>query len=243
MNVQELLTILNEMAPFELAEDYDNSGLVAGVKNASVNSVLVCLDATLDILKYAVQNNINTVLTHHPLVFKAIKNFDGSEENELTFALKYSLNIIAFHTNADAVFMGKAFCDKAGFKYQKNIDKFGALASYEGQLSELKKCLFNIDKNLKIVGNAGNVKNLLVYTGAGGRDEEIIDNAVRCNADAIITSELKHSIALNALKRNIIIFEIGHYESEIHFVDYMVKNLNLKNIPVIPAKSSSVYSD
>ena len=87
MNVQELLTILNEMAPFELAEDYDNSGLVAGVKNASVNSVLVCLDATLDILKYAVQNNINTVLTHHPLVFKAIKNFDKSKQNTFkTFA-------------------------------------------------------------------------------------------------------------------------------------------------------------
>ncbi len=243
MTVQELINVLNEMAPFELAEDYDNSGLITGIKNESVNSVLVCLDATLDILKYAVQNNINTVLTHHPLVFKAIKNFDGSEENELTFALKNSLNIIAFHTNADAVFMGKAFCDRAGLKYKENIDKFGALATYDGKPSELKKALLNIDKNLKIVGIPGQIKKLLVYTGAGGRDEEIIDNAVRCNADAIITSELKYNIALNAVKKNIIVFELGHYESEIHFVDYLVKNLNLKNIPVIPAKSSSVYSD
>lgn len=243
MIVKELLEKLNETAPFELCEDYDNVGLIVGSAQAKVNAVLVCLDATLDILKYAVQNKINTVLAHHPIIFKAVKNIDGGDKSGISFALKNDLNIIAFHTNADAVFMGKAFCEKLGFKYKKKIDKFGVIASAERDCKEIKNILLKTDKRLKTVGKPRTVKNLLVYTGAGGRDDDIVDKALEFGADAIITSELKYSIALDALKKNIIVFELGHYESEIHFVDYIVKTLNLKDIPVIPAQSTSVYTD
>lgn len=245
MKITELLEKLNAIAPFCEAEEYDNSGLIISSEE-NINGILICLDATLDNLKIAVQNNINTVLSHHPLIFKSLRNLDNIKDEEIVFALKNNMNIISFHTNADAQFMGTALAEKSGFYDIEKVDKYKVTARCDRTtVGEFKKKIKDIDKNTKSVYKDANkeFEKVLIYTGAGGRDESIIDTALDYRVDGIITAELKHSIALTALKRNIAIFEVGHFESEIHFVDFMKKELSNLNIKILPVYSGSVYND
>ena len=89
MNVKEFLNTLNKIAPFEIAENWDNSGLLVGDYNAPVQKIAVVLDTTPQ--------------SHHPLIFKALKNINTNSltGRAIQIAIKNDVNIIAAHTNWD----------------------------------------------------------------------------------------------------------------------------------------------
>ena len=108
MKISELLCAINELAPFSLQEDYDNSGLLVGDPDKEVSKGLITLDITEDVLDEAIQNKCDVVISHHPFIFDGLKKVTGEKPAEklLVKAIKNDLSVISVHTNLDTVYSG-----------------------------------------------------------------------------------------------------------------------------------------
>ena len=71
--VGEIYDLLQKKAPFETAEDWDNSGLVVGCREQRVTTVLVALDITKETVKRAVSCGAQLIVSHHPVIFEPLR--------------------------------------------------------------------------------------------------------------------------------------------------------------------------
>ncbi len=108
MKLRELVQHLEDLAPPAYQESYDNSGLIVGDLEMQINGAVVCLDSTEEVIEEAIKKGVNLVVAHHPIVFKGLKRFNGSNYVEKTIikAIKNDIAIYAIHTNLDNVRRG-----------------------------------------------------------------------------------------------------------------------------------------
>ena len=106
MKIKELINFLENFAPLYLQEEYDNCGLTIGEKNNKITKILTCVDVTLEVIKEAKKNNCNLIISHHPVIFEAIKN---------------NIALYAMHTNLDNILNGvnSVICKKLKIKNTK----------------------------------------------------------------------------------------------------------------------------
>ena len=132
MKLRELTTFLETIAPIAYQEDYDNSGLIVGDLETEVNGAIVSLDCTEKVIDEAIANGLNLIISHHPIVFRGLKKFNGRNyvERVVMKAIKHDIALYAIHTNFDNVLEGvnKKICDKLGVKDPRILKpKEGAL--------------------------------------------------------------------------------------------------------------------
>ncbi|MDR2835314.1 MAG: Nif3-like dinuclear metal center hexameric protein [Bacteroidales bacterium] len=108
MLIKEIIEELNNFAPLELQEDYDNSGLNVGNPENEISGILISLDITPEIINEAIENNCNLIISHHPLIFKGIKKITGKNDVEKSIikAIKNDISIYCGHTNFDNHYLG-----------------------------------------------------------------------------------------------------------------------------------------
>ncbi len=104
----DLMEILEEIAPVELAESWDNPGLQVGSLDHNIQRVVLSLDPTVQAVEYAGSLHAQLLLTHHPLIFKPISSIrDGDYPGGVVYeAIRQGLSIVALHTNLDAAHEG-----------------------------------------------------------------------------------------------------------------------------------------
>ncbi|NME67126.1 Nif3-like dinuclear metal center hexameric protein [Flammeovirga aprica] len=123
MKVKEIIKILEELAPAQYQESYDNAGLITGSGQEEVKNVLVTLDCTEEIVEEAIQKDCNLIVAHHPIVFKGLKRLNGKDYVERTVikAIKNDICIFAIHTNLDNMIHGvnKKIADLIGLENVK----------------------------------------------------------------------------------------------------------------------------
>ncbi|BBO87450.1 GTP cyclohydrolase 1 type 2 [Desulfosarcina ovata subsp. ovata] len=103
--VAHILPILERLAPSRLAESWDNVGLQIGSLNWPVKRIWTALDPLPEVVEKACQNDVDLLVTHHPLFFKAIKRIDADSPagRVAQMALGRKLAIYSAHTNLDSV--------------------------------------------------------------------------------------------------------------------------------------------
>jgi dinuclear metal center YbgI/SA1388 family protein len=120
MQVKDITTILEEMAPLSYQESYDNAGLLTGNPDQQINQILVSLDCTEAVIDEAIAKGCNLIIAHHPIIFGGIKKLNGKNYVERTVikAIKNDIAIYAIHTNLDNVHTGvnKKISDKLGLQ-------------------------------------------------------------------------------------------------------------------------------
>ena len=111
MKLFEISNYLDTRVPLALQEEYDNCGLLIGNKNTLINSILVSLDCTEEVVDEAINNNHNLIVSHHPLLFSGVKKITGSNyvEKIIQKAIKHDIAIYAMHTNLDNIYGGVSF--------------------------------------------------------------------------------------------------------------------------------------
>ena len=80
VKIKEVVSALERFAPLPLQEGFDNAGLQVGLTEAEVSGALLCLDVTERIVDEAVEKGCNLIISHHPLVFRPLKNITGSND-------------------------------------------------------------------------------------------------------------------------------------------------------------------
>lgn len=102
MKTSELLNIINQHVPFSSAENWDNVGLLIGDEDQEITGILTALDCTAEIVDEAIEKNINTIIAHHPLIFKGVTNInEGGYGTIIRRLISHNIQLIALHTNLD----------------------------------------------------------------------------------------------------------------------------------------------
>ena len=106
--VQDTLNIIEKIAPARLAEQWDNVGLMIGDPSAPVNSILLGLDPTLQLLDEAIAAGANLLITHHPFIFHPLRavHLGIPEGIFVERAIQNRINVIGCHTNLDSATEG-----------------------------------------------------------------------------------------------------------------------------------------
>ena len=107
MKLRELIRYFDREIPLSFQEDYDNSGLQVGDPDQEVNSALLALDVTEDVLEEAIKKGCDLIVSHHPLIFKPLKRLTGKTATEriISKAILNGIAIYALHTNLDGLFV------------------------------------------------------------------------------------------------------------------------------------------
>ncbi len=259
MKLRNIISYLEERAPISLQEAYDNSGLILGNPDTEVSKVLVSLDVDIDAIDYAISQNCQLVLSHHPTIFKAVKSFieKTKEISILIKAIKNDLALYSCHTNFDSADGGLSdlLCEKIGLKNIKVLKttSYDSAEYGAGRYGEIKptdgiefinrvKSKLSID-SIRYVGQIPQtVQKVAVYNGS--YDREILDNLIRISPVILITGDLKYHDAQELLYNGIFTIDAGHYGTEIIFVDEMADIIEerFSNLNVIRYKGKDVFN-
>ncbi len=104
----DIIKWMEELAPLSLAEEWDNPGLLVGDSQADVKRVLVALDATRGVIEEAVEKKADLIVTHHPILFRAVKRItkDSDIGKKLYLLIQNGIGVYSAHTNLDIAYGG-----------------------------------------------------------------------------------------------------------------------------------------
>ena len=101
--VQHVISLMEQLAPRSYAESWDNVGLMVGDRNAIVTGVLTTLDVTAEAILYAIEHDCNLIVSHHPLIFKGLKQLscDTAQGQMINQLIQHNIAVYSAHTNLD----------------------------------------------------------------------------------------------------------------------------------------------
>jgi len=102
MHVSDVVRVMETLAPPELAESWDNVGLLVGDASAPVRRVLLCVDVTDEVLAEAVETRAGMIVAHHPPIFRPVGRITAAEAPVAYRAARRGIALYAAHTNLDA---------------------------------------------------------------------------------------------------------------------------------------------
>ncbi|MDE7135177.1 MAG: Nif3-like dinuclear metal center hexameric protein, partial [Muribaculaceae bacterium] len=193
-----------------------------------VYASLLCLDVTEDILQEAIQRQCNLIITHHPLIFKGLKSITGRTpiERIAVEAIRNNIAIYSAHTNLDSAWEGVSHemahaLDITDIKVlEPKAEDAATGLGVIGNLKPTPKMEFlrkvKDTFGVKAVKYSVQSPQLVIKRVAlcGGAGASLIPLAIRENADAIITGDVKYH-DFTAYGLDILIADVGHYESEL----------------------------
>ena len=261
--VSEILSYITEVAPIHWQESYDNSGLLVGDANALVDKVLLTLDLTEKVIDEAIENSFHLVISHHPLIFKGLKNIlvDDTTGRIITKAIKHDISIAAMHTNIDNSFNGvnRVLANQLGLKNLNILHpNFSATQQLDNSATQVGSGMIGVLENemsendfLKIIKEKLNVrairhselmnKPIKKVAICGGSGAFLINDAKRCGADVYVTADLKYHDFFDA-DNEILIVDAGHFETE-QFTKQLFADIILKKNPKFAVQISRVNTN
>lgn len=248
--VREIESFLYGWAPRELAESWDNVGLLVGDPEAAVERVLVALDITPQVAEEALERGCQLIVAHHPVMNCAwhpvqTVRADDRQGRTLTALLRGGVAAICMHTNLDAAEGGVndqlawalGLTDTIPLNEQK-IGRIGTLSCEK----PLEQFLHDVVKSLGCRGlryrSGGRpVRRVAVGGGACG---EYIPQALAQGCDTFVTSDLRYNDFLDTQGLNLI--DAGHFPTEDVVCAEVVRRLQ-KAFPDIRVSKSAVHHD
>ena len=258
MKVREKLSVLDQIAPLEYKEEWDNCGLLLGDMDADVRRILITLDVTDEVVNQAIQAKADLIISHHPLIFAPLKqiNTDDFIAARILKLANHKINYIAMHTNMDTTGLSDLANDLLKIKKERaigvNINQdnpeigIGSIGNFlddNGNKVDITlrdavlrtKNAFRLDI-VKVYGNLDSViEKVAVCTGSG---KDMIEECIKEKCDLLITGDITYHAGLDAYERGLNIIDAGHYGTEIIFVDLLMAffMMNFENVfEIIPS--------
>ena len=233
MKIKEVYDFLDKIAPYETQCVWDNSGFMCGDMEKDVDSVMLCLDCTNDVIEQAVSNGCELIVCHHPLIFAPVKRVYGG--TALYNAIKNDITVISAHTNLDMADDGvnDVLAEKLGLADCEKLFAENAPFMRMGNVKEQSASDFaqfvagKLGNGAEVFDSGRKVKKVAVCGGAGG---EYIPEAFHAGCDTFVTGEAKHHERLEAQRLGINLIVAGHFSTEVPVIEKLSEKL-LKAFP------------
>ncbi len=259
LTIGDFLSKINDVAPFSLAEPWDNVGLLIGSSQASVSSILLSVDPGYAVLKEAIEKKCDTIISHHPIIFKPLPNINTETPTGrfIQTALHHSISVIACHTNLDSAADGvsDALGRALGITNMEPMLESGGTPLPGTGLGRIGSCGEKISGH-QFVRNVLNILNLDSVQVAGpipakidkvalcgGSGSDLAEKAKKLGADIYLTAEVKHNIARWAEEVGFCIIDGTHYSTEQFAVTLLQEKLtaiaaeNMWNVKIKPTET------
>jgi dinuclear metal center YbgI/SA1388 family protein len=244
--VDDVCRILQQTAPLELAEDWDNVGLLVGDRAGTVSRIMTCLTLTPASVAEAVDGQVDFVATHHPLPFRPLARItsDTTEGRMLLALIAARIAVYSPHTAFDSARAGINQKLAYGLELQ-NVEPLvpvgdspaelpGEVAVGGGrcgilqpsltvdQLTERLKAFLGL-AHVRVVGRAdGTVERVAVACGSGG---SFLAAARDGGCDCLVTGETSFHTCLEAEAHGVALLLTGHFASERFGVEWLAEHL------------------
>jgi dinuclear metal center YbgI/SA1388 family protein len=233
--VADIAKFLQAYTPLRLAEDWDNVGLLVGDPQTAVTRLMTCLTVTPASAAEAIREQVQLVVTHHPLPFRPLKRItcETPEGRLLWDLIGARVAVFSPHTAFDSAAEGinqrlaealslsqiaplRSLGDPgepAEATGAIGAGRMGTLARAQSltELAELLKHLLRID-GIQAVGDpARKLRRVAVACGSAG---EFLGLAAEQGCDCLVTGETRFHTCLEAEARGVALLLVGHYASE-----------------------------
>lgn len=229
VTVGKVHSAINEFAPSELAEEWDNVGILAGCAAQTVTGILCALDLNFKVIDEAKAKGCNLIVTHHPILFRGRKNLreDDAEGRLLCELVRGNIALIAAHTNFDNANPG-VNDELAGKLNLKNVQAYenGMRVGESVDATLIDLCLHAekaLGGSIRRYGEKDRkVHKVAVLGGAGG---DFALQALKVGADVYLTGEIAHHKACEAYQSGICVLEAGHAATELPAIEMLADGL------------------
>ncbi len=255
--VQDVLAFLDTLAPRTMKMDWDNVGLLCGSRHTPVTKLLVALDPFEGVCREAADWGAELMVTHHPLIFQAIKavtDETGIGRGIMTLC-RHNISAINAHTNLDcapggvndtlAASLGleniqvvrPSGVDEAGRPW--GLLRCGTVkeTSLEAFLAQVKTALGC--QGLRYSDGGKPVRKVAV---GGGACAGAIWEALDAGCDTFVTSDIKYNQFWDASDLGLNLIDAGHFPTENPVVAVLAEKLR-KQFPHIQVKISETHRD
>lgn len=235
LQVRDIIEKLERDFPCRMAMDWDNPGLQVGRRDGRVHKAAVALDATDEVVEQCVSQDVDFLLTHHPLLLSGIRQInDGSMAGRriLTMA-EQGIAHYAMHTNFDTARMGELAADRLSLQERRILEVTGSDESGEygigfagnlpGSMTARECCsfakkAFGLD-TIRLFGDPERtVRYIAVSPGSG---KSMIKPALNLGAELLITGDIGHHDGIDAADQGLLVADAGHYGIEHIFIAHM----------------------
>lgn len=225
--INDIIKEMESLAPTYLKEDFDNVGLMVGDRNKVVNKVLLALDCTLKVIEEAKKEEVDLIITHHPLIFRKPSNIttDTLQGKKIIELIQNDISLYSSHTNLDSAVNGlnHTIVSMLGFEGSTVLEKNKSVNSaglgrvveldkeikLENLIEQVKRKL-NIS-NLRVVKANNTVSKIAIINGSG---QDFIGKAMNLGVDTVITGDTTYHFASDYKEMGINILDVGHFSSE-----------------------------
>ena len=255
IQLRDIVAYLQSLAPLQLAEEWDNVGLLAGDPDRPVDCVLTCLTLTHDVADEAIKLGAQLVVSHHPLPFKPVLRLtiDDPYGSVLWKLAGAGVAVYSGHTAYDSATGGinEQLSDRLRLRNSAPLRALPAETVGAGRYGELEppqtlaqfaaavRQALALDY-VQIVGSDdAMLRKAAVACGAGA---SFLPDAVAAGCDVLVTGECRFHDALAARSAGLALVLTGHYASERFAMDALAEKLQAA-FPAIRAAGSEVESD
>lgn len=233
--VGEIYEYIDSFAPFAEAMGFDNVGLLAGDSHKPVETAVLALDITLEVVEEAQQAGAQLIVSHHPVIFAPLRRLSS---NSVPWKLaSCGISAICAHTNLDMAFDGgvnDALSRSLLLKERRGICPNGS--GFEGIVGEVSQEMSPAAfaafvkaslgcGGVRFVPGKQNVTTVGLCSGAGA---DCMEAAVSAGANAFVTGEVKHHQFLLAKELGITLVEAGHFYTENVVIPQLTQRLREK---------------
>ena len=226
---------LEELSPKRFALSFDNVGLLVGRYDKDVKTIYIALDATDEVIDAAIECEADMLITHHPMIFSAIKSVRADDfiGRRILKLAKYDISYYAMHTNFDVMGMADAAADEIDLierdvlqvTYEDEIgaEGIGRIGRLREEMSLIELCDFVKERfmldTVKVFGDPDRLCNICAISPGSGKS--IIKYAIEKGANVIITGDIDHHEVIDSVAKGLCVIDAGHFGIEKIFVPYM----------------------
>lgn len=241
MRAEEIIRLLEEQFPPQLAMEWDNSGLQVGSRKAEVKKVLVALDATQKVVDRCVAEKVDLLVTHHPLMLDGLRkvNEDTMYGRKILAMAGAGMAHYAMHTNYDVAKMAELAeqalhltdcmpLEVTGADENGKAYGIGSVGELPERMSAKACCAYVKEAfhlaHVQLFGEPdAEVKQIAVCPGSGGK--ELMEEALKSGADIYVTGDVGHHTGLDAQDQGLTVIDAGHFGIEKIYIPQMTELL------------------
>lgn len=258
--LRELAAHIEKLWPIAGQEDWDNSGVVAGMREQPVKSVLFAVDVTNDVVTEAIDGGYDAIVSHHPLLLRGLTTVaeDRYKGDVIGRLIRANCALIAIHTNGDRVPTGTS----ARFAGVIGVESDGPLVPHAlggglGIVGRVKpQTLGDFARAIAAVlpATAGGVrvsgdfaKPITTVSLCAGAGDSLLSNDLVTSSDVFITSDLRHHPASEfreqaRLDNDTALIDVSHWAAEWLWLDQAAQELGAA-MPDVKISVSQMNTD
>ncbi|MCI6059556.1 MAG: Nif3-like dinuclear metal center hexameric protein [Dorea sp.] len=261
MLCKEIMEVIEQTYSRAYAMSWDNVGLLVGRDDKEVQKIYLAVDATDEVIDAAVSCHADMLVTHHPMIFGALKQINNRDfiGKRILRLIQNDISCYAMHTNYDVKGMAELSGKMMGYENAQVLEVTcteetgdGSVTEGIGRVADLKepvtlkeycdkvKEVFQLPGVIAFGDMDALIRRAAICPGSG---KSVISAAIEKGADVLVTGDIGHHEGIDAKAQGLAIIDAGHYGIEHIFIEDMKRYLeaHLENVQIIGAPVQHPY--